>query len=117
MELEKMMTLIDKLARQTASGSIKWAADSADTLSTVVGKHKISITEHIANGSDPDYYICFYGDDGKPLEAISDVDLREVASRAFHAMRSLYHSARRSSTGVGQIVKDIIEELDDLEPF
>lgn len=117
MELEKLMLMIDKLAKQTAASSIKWEEESHNLYTTTIGRHKVFVTEHRQERADPDYVVGFYGANGDVVDAISDVELREVSPRAFSAMRGLYHSAQRSARGVTEIVNDILGELENLDPF
>lgn len=118
---EKLWQLAERLLKKTRDGSVKWetTADKG-VFQTSFPKFSVAVREIWVYGQDePDYTITVYGEDGDPIESATDAELRnsvaelENSRMAFHTMRELFNSARRSATGVNEALDELLAELDE----
>lgn len=116
MELQKIVTLIERLSEKTTEGTVKWEESlfANSIYETQVGKHNIFVRErHEEEMSDPDYFLGFYNSAHEEIDSFSDRDLRDVMSSSYKIMRELYRAAKRQALGVNKMVDDVLNELDD----
>ena len=118
---QKLWKLIKRLHEKTKDASLTWEPlPSKNTFLAVFPSYAVSIAEVPGEEDAPDYAITLLNEAGKPLERVTDVQLRETVSEegqpetsAFRIMEELYNMARRSALGVDQALDKLLSSLDE----
>jgi predicted P-loop ATPase len=125
MAMEKQKRLVDLLLERTNEGKLEWReAVQPDSYQVALRDKLVRIMkERGRNEDEPDYIIELVDDEGKVVDAFTDVQLWTSNAEDnkipwFARMRDLHDLARRTALGSEKVLNDILNELGDDEiPF
>lgn len=114
------LELVHRLWNRTRDGHLKWEqGTAAREFRAELGGYRVIITEidDPEYPETPDYHVRIHKQDGRWLETISNASLRPFMDNVhdgmnpYGVMAALYRHAHRSSLGVDQAVREIVDLL------
>lgn len=118
MSYPMMIKLVEKLHLRTIDGDLKWEETEDDGIYQVAFPNfSVRVSGLQSRGETLDYWVTIYNADGKLIDGVSDVDLKDellkidLTSYAF--MKELYDYARRVAMGVNDALSEILASLDN----
>ena len=121
MSLAKMTQIVEKLISATNKGRINWEeAEVEDVFQVSYSTYSIRIAE-TPSVTDPgpdtfDIVISIYNKEGKRIESVNDVQLKDAITNAYLQMKELYDSAKGYALGTEQTLDSIITDLSEAGP-
>lgn len=116
MSLVKMAQIVEQLISATNTGHINWEeAEVEDVFQVSYPTYSIRIAE-IASETAPDpdisdILISVYNKEGKKIESVSDVQLKDAMTNSYLQMKELYDTAKGYALGTEQALDSIIADL------
>ena len=116
MSLAKMTQIVEQLINATKNGKINWEeAEVADVFQVSYPTYSIRIAEMpsvTSAGPDAvDIIISIYDQEGRKIESVSDVQLKDALNNSYLQMQELYDSAKGYALGTEQTLDSIISDL------
>jgi hypothetical protein len=121
MTSEKNATLLEKILKRTKEGTINWEATHSDeTFQASFPNYSIRINRRHYEPEYPgddgiSYELDIYNKDGKLIEEIYPVGLREAINNPFQVFQEIFLLARRMAFGVEEALDELISVLGEGE--
>lgn len=113
-----MIQLIERLYDRTNAEGLPWQETESDGVYQITfPTFSVSISKRrsIDPEAEIDYWVTIYNSDGKIIEDVSDLDVREQFQdrdkSSFRYMGELYEMARRTAMGVEGAITQILAQL------
>jgi len=120
MSYPKIAKIILKLAENTQKGSIKWEETGSPAIFQAAFPGyavQVWVSRNVDDPQYSDYYLRIIDEEGKIVEEVSDLDLKNVLENPYETMKELCNVARRSALGVENALNSILNSLKDEPPF
>lgn len=115
----KQETLVRVLVRKTDAGDLEWKNSVDEDVFQVSIKENTIRLSKVEGPHGLDYYVTLINDFGQEVDVFSDEDLdADTGQRLWYGeMKGLYERARRVALGSDQVLRKLLDDLEDEDEF